>query len=374
MKIVGIELYQVELPYSGGVYLLSRGREYSSFEAAIVRIETDTGIEGWGESTPFGSTYIASHARGARAGIEEIAPHLLGRDPRQVDRINDAMDEALAGHNHAKAALDIACWDVFGKSVNLPVCELLGGATGVRMPTISSIYAGGPEEMRSRVARHRQIGYRGHSIKIGALDSEGGPALDAERISACLADRRPGEFFAVDANGGLLPESALRMLRLLPDGLDFVLEAPCATWRETASLRKRCTVPIIMDELAELDADISLIVAEDIADGIGLKVSKAGGLTRGRRHRDICRAAGLTISVQDTVGSAIAFAGIVHLGATVPERHLRCILDVRDMVTLVTADFDAQVSEGGILATRAPGLGINVRRDVLGEPVARWAA
>lgn len=371
MKIATIELYQVELPYSGGVYLLSGGREYRGFTASIVRIATDTGLEGWGESTPFGSTWIASHARGARAGIEEIAPHLLGRDPRQVDRVNDAMDETLAGHHHAKTALEIACRDVFGKSVEMPVCELLCGATGHRMPTISSIYAGSPEEMRARVASHRQRGYLCHSIKIGALDNEGGTALDAGRIAACLADRRPGEFFLADANGGMLPETALRML---PSGLDFVLEAPCATWRETASLRKRCPVPLILDELAELDGDIARIVAEDAADGIGLKIPKAGELTRGRRHRDICRAAGLTISVQDTVGSVIAFAGIVHLGATVPERHLRCILDCRDMVTLVTADFDAPVADGGVVAPRAPGLGITVRREVLGEPVARWSA
>ncbi len=372
MKIARIELYQVQLPYSGGVYLLSGGREYTGFDAAILRIETDTGIEGWGESTPFGSTYIAAHARGTRAGIEEIAPYLLGRDPRQMDRINDAMDEALVGHHHAKTPFDVACWDIFGKSVGLPVCELLGGSTGNRLPTISSIYAGTPEQMRQRVAAHRQMGYLGHSVKIGALDSEGGPALDAERITACLADRRPGEYFIVDANGGMIPETALRMLRMLPSGLDFVLEAPCATWRETASLRKRCPVPIIMDELAELDADISRIVAEDIADGIGLKISKAGGLTRARRHRDIARAAGLTISVQDTVGSAIAFAAIVHLGATVPERYLRCILDCRDMVSLVTADIDAPVEKGGVLPPNAPGLGLTVRRETLGAPVAVW--
>jgi len=226
--------------------------------------------------------------------------------------------------------------------------------------------------MRRRVAVHRQMGYLGHSVKIGALDREGGPALDAERIAACLADRRPGEFFLVDANCGMLPETALRMLRMLPPGLDFVLEAPCATWRETASLRKRCPVPIIMDELAELDGDILRIVAEEIGDGIGLKISKAGGLTRGRRHRDICRAAGLTISVQDTVGSAIPFAGIVHLGATVPARNLRCILDCRDMVTLTTASFDAPVEKGGVLAPNAPGLGLTVHREVLGSSVARW--
>jgi len=108
MKIAAIELYEVHLPYSGGVYLLSGGREYTGFDAAILRIETDNGIEGWGESTPFGSTYIAAHARGTRAGIEEITPHLLGRDPRQLDRINDVMDDALVGHHRAKTPFDIA--------------------------------------------------------------------------------------------------------------------------------------------------------------------------------------------------------------------------------------------------------------------------
>ncbi|AXI49237.1 mandelate racemase (plasmid) [Sulfitobacter sp. SK012] len=369
MKIEIIEVYQVDLPYSGGVYTLSGGREYRSFDATIVRIETACGIEGWGESTPFGATYIAAHALGVRAGIAEIAPHLIGRDPRQVERINEVMQGALVGHNHSKAALDIACWDIFGKSVGLPVCELLGGSTGHRLPTISSIYAGTPDDMRTRVAAHRTKGFMGHSIKIGALDVEGGPALDAERIAACLADRRPGEFFLADANGGLIPETALRMLRLLPSGLDFTLEAPCATWGETLSLRKRCNVPIIMDELAQDDADIIQIIACDAADGIGLKISKSGGLTPGRRQRDIACAAGLTVSVQDTVGSTIAFAGIVHLGATVPQRNLRCILDCREMVTLTTAKFDAPVVDGGVHVPDLPGLGLVVNTNVLGDPI-----
>src|SRR3712207_6813759 len=129
--------------------------------------------------------------------------------------------------------------------------------------------------MRARVADHRARGYRGHSVKIGALDAEGGPSLDAERIAACLADKRPGEFFIVDANGGLLPETALRTLRMLPDGLDLVIEAPCATLRETMSLRKRCPYPIVIDELAQLDEDVAFIVANDVADGIGLKISRS---------------------------------------------------------------------------------------------------
>lgn len=372
MKIACIETYQLDLPYSGGTYLLSGGREYHSFDATFVRVVTDTGLDGWGESTPFGSTYIASHAKGVRAGIDEIAPCLLGRDPRQVDRINDAMDTTLLGHNHAKAAIDIACWDIFGKSVDLPVCELLGGTTGISMPVISSIHAATPDDMRTRVADHRRRGYRGHSIKIGALECEGGPSLDAERIKAALADRCTGEYFLVDANGGMSPETAIRLIKLLPDHLDFALEAPCATWRETLSLRSRCNVPIILDELVQNDEDIAFIIANDAADGIGLKISKSGGLTHGRRQRDLCRASGLTMSVQDTVGSDIAFAGIAHLGQTVPQTLLRCILDCRDMVTVSTAVFDAPVTSGGVTVPHTAGLGLTVDRALLAEPVASY--
>lgn len=367
LKIEKIDVFQVDLPYSGGVYRLSGGREYRSFDATIVRITTQNGLEGWGESTPFGSTYIASHALGVRAGIAEIAPGLIGLDPRRVDRVNDAMDNALLGHLHAKTALDVACWDLFGKSVGLPVCELLGGRTDVQMPVISSIYMGDPDDMRRRVAEHRQLGYLAHSVKIGDE-----PAVDAARIAASLADKRPGEFFIVDANGGMTVETALRMLRLLPAGLDFVLEAPCATWRECMSLRRRTDVPIIFDELATDDAAIAQLVSDDAAEGIGLKISKNGGLTRGRRHRDISVAAGYTVSVQETAGSDVAFAAIVHLGQTVPEKNLRCVLECRDIVKLKTADGDFTVRNGRVTAPTAPGLGIIPRLDVLGEPVASY--
>lgn len=367
MKIKQIDVFQVELPYSGGVYTLSGGREYRSFDATMVRITADNGLEGWGESTPFGSTYIAAHGRGVRAGVAEMAPHLIGCDPRHVDRINDTMDEALVGHLHAKTPIDVACWDLFGKAVGMSVCDLLGGRTNNKLPIISSIYTGTPEDMRQRVQQHREMGYKGHSVKVGD-----DPALDAARVAAALADRQPGEFYLLDANGGMTVESALRMLRLIPRGLDFVLEAPCATWREIVSLRRRTDVPIIWDELATEDASIAQLISEDVAEGFGLKISKNGGLTRGRRQRDMAIAAGYTMSVQETTGSDIAFAAIVHMGQTVPRKLLRCVLACRDMTTLKTAVGHFPIVDGYVVAPMEPGLGITPRLDVLGEPVARY--
>ena len=152
------------------------------------------------------------------------------------------MDNALVGHNHAKSALDLACWDLFGKSVNLPVCELLGGSTGRRLPVISSIHADTPDAMRENVAKHRELGYLGHSVKIGAVDSEGGPVLDAERIKASLADQNQVNFYC-GCEWWPYTRNGIKNFPFTPKGLDFVLEAPCKTWRETKSLRQRCDVP-----------------------------------------------------------------------------------------------------------------------------------
>ena len=372
MRIARIDVYQVDLPYAAGVYRLSGGRTYESFDATLVKISTDTGVTGWGESTPFGGSYVGAHAKGVRAGLEELAPAVLGQNPALTDRINDVMDEVLVGQLAAKTAIDVACWDILGKHTQMPVCDLLGGRVPGAIPVISSIGGDDPEAMRANVARHRANGFRGHSIKIGASQEEGGPALDAERIKACLADRSEQDWFLADANGGLSVEHALRLLELVGPGLDFVLEAPCASWRETLSLRRRSSVPILLDELIESEADLIQAISSDACDGVGLKVSKQGGLTRMRRQREICRAAGLVVSIQDTVGSELAFAALLHCAQSTPKGMLRCALDTRAMVGRSVFAFEAPVVNGGAEAPDVPGLGAEPDLAVLGDPVATF--
>lgn len=98
LRIEKIDVFRLELPSSGGLYHLSGGRKYRSFDTTLVRVTAQSGLEGWGESTPLGPNYFAAHALGVGSGIEEIVPQLLGLNSIRVDRSNDAMDSALIGH------------------------------------------------------------------------------------------------------------------------------------------------------------------------------------------------------------------------------------------------------------------------------------
>jgi len=125
MKITAIRAYRVELPLHEGTYRWSGGNSVTVFDSTVVAVETDAGITGYGEVCPLGPAYLPAYAEGARAGIREIGPKLLGLDPRDLGVLNRRMDAALRGHPYVKSAIDIACWDILGQAANLPVVTLL---------------------------------------------------------------------------------------------------------------------------------------------------------------------------------------------------------------------------------------------------------
>ena len=125
MKITRISAYQVDVPIKPAT--ISHDRVMSVFDITYVRVETDAGIEGWGDSVPWGANFVPAYARGVRSGLDELAPHLIGRDPRMVGAVNDVMDFEMTGHPYVKTALDVACWDILGRSLDAPLHMLLGG-------------------------------------------------------------------------------------------------------------------------------------------------------------------------------------------------------------------------------------------------------
>ena len=116
MHVARVDVYGYDLTYVHGTYVMSGGREIVSLPSTVVRVTADDGTQGFGETCPLGPAYLPAHGDGARAALRELAPALLGVDPRELAIVNDALDSALLGHAYAKSAIDVACWDLLGKA------------------------------------------------------------------------------------------------------------------------------------------------------------------------------------------------------------------------------------------------------------------
>ena len=149
MKIKKISVFQVDLPLEHP-YWLSAGRlKFEVLDASLVKIETDDGLIGWGEGTPWGHTYVPAHGPGIRAGIATMVPFILGLDPRRLLDIERAMDLSLPGHLYAKSPIDMACWDIAGQAAGLPIADLMGGGSRTPRPIASSVGAKTIEDTRA---------------------------------------------------------------------------------------------------------------------------------------------------------------------------------------------------------------------------------
>ena len=160
MKISKISVFQVDLPLHEGSYNWAGGKSVKIFDSTVVRVETDEGITGHGEVCPLGPVYLPAYAEGARAGIQVLAPALLGQDPTQLVKLNRHMDATLKGHPYVKSAIDMACWDILGQATGQPVCNLLGGRYGDDFLLYRAISQEAPEAMASKVSGYRAEGYR----------------------------------------------------------------------------------------------------------------------------------------------------------------------------------------------------------------------
>ena len=363
MRISQISVYQVTLPLEYP-YRLSGGRLYfDKLDTTIVAIDTDGGTRGWGEGCPWGSTYLPAFARGVRAGIEELAPQLIGLDPRGTDFINRTMDIALPGHPYIKSALDIACWDILGKATGLSLCELFGGRLNQPIMLQNPIPTGTPEEMIASIKRGQEKGYSIHSCKVG-----GDVAQDIERIKVISSYLPSNEGVTFDANRGWLMDNAIRVMNAVNSDI-FYFEQPCETYQECLKLRRITSHPIILDECIHNYCDLVQAHTDGACEVIGLKIGRVGGLTKAKRMRDFCLETGLRMTIGETGGSVIASTGAVHLAQTVPSSHLRATSLCHDLLTLDTATGGARNQGGKTFAPEAPGLGVEPKLSVLGDPI-----
>lgn len=366
MKITRILAYQVDLPLHEGQYNWSGGKSVAVFDSTVVRVETDAGYVGHGESCPLGPVYLPSYAAGVRAGLAELAPQLLGLDPTQLGRLNQRMDACLKGHPYVKSAIDMACWDILGQSAGQPVCVLLGGRYGESIALYRAISKQSPQEMAARVAGYRAEGYTRFQLKVG-----GDPDVDIERIRLVARELRPGDRLVADANTGWLPHEAMRVIRAVRD-VDVYIEQPCVSYQECLGIRRHCDHPFVLDEVINDIGSLLRGSADHAMDVANLKISKFGGLTRTRLARDLCVELGIAMTLEDTWGGDIVTAAIAHLAHSTPEEFRFTSTDFNSYVTVSIADGAPRRVNGTMAAPTEPGLGVHPRSEVLGRPVLQF--
>lgn len=363
MKITGIRAYQVDLPLHEGTYKWSGGNSVDVFDSTVVVVDTDSGLSGYGEVCPLGSAYLAAYANGARTGLKELAPGLLGADPTQLGLLNRRMDQLMRGHPYVKSAIDMACWDLLGKASGQSVATLLGGPYGSDFPLYRAISQDEPDRMAASVAGYRAEGYTKFQLKVG-----GNPDVDIERIRAVAAQMQRGDVLVADANTGWRQHEAVRIAHAVRD-VDVYIEQPCLSYEECLAVRRHTDRPFVLDEVID---DLSAVlrgVSDQAMDVINLKISKVGGLTKARQIRDLCVSLGIAMTIEDTWGGDIITAAIAHLAHSTPPEFLFTATDFNSYVTVSNAEGAPQRQHGRLAASAQPGLGVTPRWEVLGEPV-----
>jgi L-alanine-DL-glutamate epimerase-like enolase superfamily enzyme len=360
-EIVAVRGYRQHQPFVAGEYSTSGGSA-AGFDSMIVALDTAGGVTGWGEMAPLGSFYAPAFAAGARAGLAELAPALLGQDADQPLRLAERMDAALLGHPYVKSAVDMACWDAAGRIAGLPLCTLLGGGAGQSVELYRSIPPVSPGDAAGLARRHLAEGYRRLQVKVG-----GDPALDAERLAAVRDAVGPRVVLFADANAGWSTSSALQFARLAA-GIDHVLEQPCATLAECRLVREHCAAPMVLDESIGSMAALLDAWRDGVAGGVTIKIARVGGVTRAAQIRDVAVELGMMVTVEDTGGASIDTAAMAHLSASTPERHRMHTVDFNAWVTVDNADGMPAPSDGRLSPPDGPGLGVRVMDGALGDP------
>lgn len=368
MKITRISVYHVDLPLETP-YWLSGGRlKFEVLDATFVKVETDAGINGWGEGTPWGHTYVPAHGPGIRAGIETMAPFVMGLDPRRVLDVERAMDLALPGHLYAKSPIDMACWDIAGQAAGLPIADLMGGGSRTPRPIASSVGAKTLDDTRRLIEKYRQRGYIAHSVKIG-----GDVTRDIARIRDVESMRHDEDIVLYDVNRGWTRQQALQVMSACEE-LNVMFEQPCETLDDIAAIAGKHASPVSVDESLVTLQDAARIARDGLAEIFGIKLNRVGGLTKAARMRDVALAHGIDMFVMATGGSVLTDTEALHLSATIPDANCYAVWACQDMLTVdIAGGRGPRNVDGHLNLPETPGLGVHPDEEVLGDPVAVYA-
>ncbi len=330
----------------------------SATNTVVVQVETDEGVSGIGQTVSPGA-WGGDTVETIKHHIDDrLAPALHGADPFNIERAHQLMHGAHRGAVNARTAIDFACWDIKGKALGLPVCELLGGAVMPGAVCHGFVEREEPHKMAERIQEMSAAdGWTWYKTKIGFTVEED-IAWYAQLRELVGADIR----FQLDGNTGYTLGDAVQALtRLERLGGVALFEQPVRYLDEMAHLAARLETPLQADEsTGGGPRSVYEIARERAAHVLHYKIHRYGGLLPCQRMSAIAEAAGLEISVApyfDIIAAAAA-----HLAAATPIA--KWPAGFSDMTDSILAE--PYAPEGQILAPPpGPGLGVAIDEDKL---------
>ena len=309
MKIKQLEIFAIDLPLIEP-FIVSYDT-YPSMPSIIVKLTTECGLVGWGESVP--DDHVTGETlEGTYAVLKHrLAPKLIGQNPMEFEKIHELMDRLVKNAPAAKAAIDIACFDVTGKKLGVPVYQLIGGRYHDKFPITHVLSIGEPEKMAAQAAEKIAQGYRSFKMKVGR-----DVASDVARIQAVRA--RVGEDIAirVDVNQGWKNSgNTLQALSQLQSARLDWLEQPVVADDIDAmvEIKSKTTVPVMIDEGLCGVRDMREIIAKRAADKVNIKLMKCGGIYRAMQLAAMAEMAGMECQIGSMLESSIGSAAGFHV-------------------------------------------------------------
>ncbi len=363
-RIAAITPYILEVPIRREVMITSSLGRHDRTRVVLVRLLTDTGVEGAGEATVT-AAWSGETAVGAAALIEQaLAPVVIGRELRDVSGALTAMDRVAVLNPFAKSAIEMAMLDALGKLESRPVYDLLGGQVRPAfIPIRFSLAALAAADTAANALARVAWGHRTVKVKVG-LD----PKADVDRVLAVRAAIGPDIALTVDANGGWTVRQAVWALQAMAEADLLLAEQPVA--REDldgmAAVRRCVDVPVMIDEGVFTPLDARRALQHEACDIIAVYPGKNGGITRSVEIVELAARFGVACAVGSNLELDVATAAMCHLTRACPN------IDAENLHGDILGPLyhhaspvrePLQFGNGYVTCPDAPGLGVEVDWD-----------
>ncbi len=364
MKITEVKVFAVQIPYINpyqtAMNITPAGRHI------VVKIITNAGIDGWGETAIISQKYPLEGAtlEGMFVVLKNyLGPAIIGMNPLEIDKIMEKLEETVRANYFAKSAIDHAIYDIAGKALKLPVYTLLGGCYRTQFGVSRSLPIDEPEKVAETARRLKDNGYVLLTVKIGIDWKKEVKAVEAVRKA--VGDDFPVE---VDANSGYDKCTAMKALQDMEAFNIEAAEQPIAGWDldGMSELTAALKVPIVADESVFTVKDAINVVKKRAADVVCLKPIKSGGLYFSKKIQHIAEAGDLLVSTGSMHPFGIGTAAIHHFVASMKSVNAVGYGSPNErFVDDIVKDASYKFENGVVTLDDAPGLGIVVDEDKL---------